>query len=369
MNPIQIICERAIPNQHGSKYNGFAFDGCYYYLTCSALSKIIKYDLHLCEVECFTTQKPYTCICYDLCNNCFWAASSNHVNKLFKLDCALNEIDCLTVFPCERCSIVITGVSFDCKTKQLLVSFANSIVCVDPTGCQKPKPLQRLGTAHSTNVLSISPSYIATEVQNSKQTVAVYGHDSKLHCRLSVPRGYVVEAIIFMPCVHSCDHILHFYILTTKNGCYPYILEWILNGSDLEICHCNYVICRCCGSPCPKPPCPEPPCPEPPNSCNDIIESIALIEAALSHILNAEGEKLQKVIASTDDIDKILCANKAINETIVNVTHLEIILHDKLAAIKDCCPVCESEPKEPEEWFENFATRSKKFFTSLLALK
>lgn len=32
----------------------------------------------------------------------------------------------------------------------------------------------------------------------------------------------------------------------------------------------------------------------------DIIESVALEETALSHILNAEGEKIQKMVAMDD---------------------------------------------------------------------
>ena len=35
-----------------------------------------------------------------------------------------------------------------------------------------------------------------------------------------------------------------------------------------------------------------------PQAVTDLIESIALEETALSHILNAEGEKMQKVIAA-----------------------------------------------------------------------
>lgn len=66
------------------------------------------------------------------------------------------------------------------------------------------------------------------------------------------------------------------------------------------------------------------------------MESIALIETALSHILNAEGEKIQKVLATTDDIEQIICVNKEVNKTIVNATHLEHTLYAKLSALSDC---------------------------------
>lgn len=66
------------------------------------------------------------------------------------------------------------------------------------------------------------------------------------------------------------------------------------------------------------------------------MESIALIEAAISHILNAEGEKIQKVLAETDNIDTILFVNREVSKTIVNATHLEHVLYEKLCAIVDC---------------------------------
>ena len=40
----------------------------------------------------------------------------------------------------------------------------------------------------------------------------------------------------------------------------------------------------------------------------DIIESVALQETALSHILNAEGEKIQKMVALPDVTPEVLLA-------------------------------------------------------------
>ena len=61
----------------------------------------------------------------------------------------------------------------------------------------------------------------------------------------------------------------------------------------------------------------------------DLLESIALEETALSHILNAEGEKIQKVLAQAD-----FCRIVEVNESVVNmvsaVSNLELILKDKL---------------------------------------
>ena len=66
----------------------------------------------------------------------------------------------------------------------------------------------------------------------------------------------------------------------------------------------------------------------------DLIESIALEETALSHILNAEGEKLQRVIG-LEDVD--FCQLMEVNESVANmvgvVSSLELVLKEKLESV------------------------------------
>lgn len=63
----------------------------------------------------------------------------------------------------------------------------------------------------------------------------------------------------------------------------------------------------------------------------DLLESIALEETAMSHILNAEGEKLQRAIAM-ECID--FCQLMEVNESVANMVNviggLENILKEKL---------------------------------------
>ena len=90
----------------------------------------------------------------------------------------------------------------------------------------------------------------------------------------------------------------------------------------------------------PAPPCPPepPPCPLVP--CKDVCEaaaqimgSIALGEAALAHIMNAEGEKIQAAIANTSDIDKMLEVNASVADMLKNVNKLEQTLLAKLQLV------------------------------------
>ena len=70
---------------------------------------------------------------------------------------------------------------------------------------------------------------------------------------------------------------------------------------------------------------------------SDLLESIALQQAALSHILNAEGEKLQRIL-SYDEISSqtILLANKSVESMVNSVANLETVLKQKLDLFEDC---------------------------------
>lgn len=74
----------------------------------------------------------------------------------------------------------------------------------------------------------------------------------------------------------------------------------------------------------------------------DIISSVALQQTALSHILNAEGEKIQKIVADGTTADEILAVNKSVNSMVDSVARLEMLLQSKLALFGDC--LCEELP-------------------------
>lgn len=73
----------------------------------------------------------------------------------------------------------------------------------------------------------------------------------------------------------------------------------------------------------------------------DIIESVALEQTALSHILNAEGEKIQKVVATATTEAELLAVNKSVQTMVNSITRLEMILQAKLEMFQDClCDEC-----------------------------
>lgn len=84
-------------------------------------------------------------------------------------------------------------------------------------------------------------------------------------------------------------------------------------------------------------------------AASSLIQSIALEETAISHILNAEGEKIQKVLCmELCDCKDILEVNKSVQDTIDKVTDLEMVLKAKLELILPIIDDCRKKQFEPE---------------------
>jgi hypothetical protein len=66
------------------------------------------------------------------------------------------------------------------------------------------------------------------------------------------------------------------------------------------------------------------------NECVNIIASITMVEAGLAHILNAEGEKIQKLLEISNCPCELLALNKSVNSVVEQATQLEQILCQKL---------------------------------------
>lgn len=67
------------------------------------------------------------------------------------------------------------------------------------------------------------------------------------------------------------------------------------------------------------------------SAITDMIQSVALEQTALSHILNAEGEKIQKMIAlDTATPEQLLATNKSVRSMVDSISRLEILLQAKL---------------------------------------
>lgn len=75
---------------------------------------------------------------------------------------------------------------------------------------------------------------------------------------------------------------------------------------------------------------------------SDLIQSIALEEAAIGNLANAEGAKIQRMLAMPDITpNQLLCVNKSVSDMLDALVTLESVLKQKLNAV-DCqiSPTC-----------------------------
>ncbi|MEG1501551.1 MAG: hypothetical protein RR396_06295, partial [Clostridiales bacterium] len=69
---------------------------------------------------------------------------------------------------------------------------------------------------------------------------------------------------------------------------------------------------------------------------NDLAESIAYEQAALSHILNAEGEKIQAMLAEPNVTPaELLAVNTSVQNMIDSISELECVMKRKLKTVRN----------------------------------
>lgn len=322
-----ICCQTPLPVLSSELYKSIAFDGCRYYLTVQCQCRVAVLDCNFCLVKTIKTRRPYTSICFDFKHNCFWAAADQCWDTLFKLDLCLQEIDLVTIHLKGCCIGPFTSLSYCFGNGTLVASFGNKLLEIE-TGDSTARLLwEDRGDALILSSVCFLPDIALCIVRECKLYFALLAGGNMV-TETELPTGCLIQAMLVDPCgctAKSCGLLL----LTNKHGCYPYLLRAVLEG---EACRGIYPCSQgnCCT--CKKTCCP---CPE--SSCTDILESIALQEAAIAHILNAEGEKLQKAVEVSSSPGELLKINESIQKTILYATHLEQVLFSKLDTLQDIC--------------------------------
>lgn len=101
-----------------------------------------------------------------------------------------------------------------------------------------------------------------------------------------------------------------------------------VSDEDCNRCHIsNKCVKPCCNS--HRKCCPT----TKSQAVTDIIESIALEETGLAHIINTESEKLQRGIALATNIDELISLNSSVKDTLKDVIKIQILLQFKLEEI------------------------------------
>ena len=352
MDPSKYKREIALSTENSDSFLNLAFDGCSYYFLLAYECKILQYNLKFEQIGCAKTRREYNCFCYDFEEECFWAATNKSFNRIFKLDKCFREIDNFCICLPKGAGGVVTGLSFDCCSDSILVTCAGVVLRLDKETAIVTI-LYRSNSVWVSGVASLCPGYAVTVIKDGAQSLMVFDKQNQIISEEAVPLRFMLKNIIINPCVDNFGRIT-LYALAKKKGCYPYILEYLLSCRELgfNICKCNDRICKkCCDK--DKGGCKNDDCCCKNDDCcckNEIsqgdaaavLESIALVETSIAHILNAEGEKLQKIIACSDNVCEILAVNESVRKTIAKATHLENALYDKMETLNELC--CCMEP-------------------------
>ncbi len=337
MNTTIIKCT-ALNDNNKASFNRIVYDGCNYLALVDCLqpdirsgtdmlinyiggnicrkhdaeasqTKIYKYDRCFEFCRGYDTARKYNFLCYDYRDDTYYAASAGSGKKIYKLSCDFTEIDCIQI-DVPRAVGKLTDISYDCSDDRIIAAYTLGIYAVDKcTG--EVDELYRPVCDWIMGINKCRGLYFAVVLRCHEYMLVIYDEQFRELGTLSFgERELPVNVIDCGDGYVDC--------LIRKRGKYYYLYRVEL---PLNICCRPFQLCRRHCRDCRD------------EVCADMVESVARVECALSHILNAEGEKLQKIIACSDDLETILCANEKVNDTLQNITQLEQALYNKLAII------------------------------------
>lgn len=301
---------------------GAAFDGCNYYLTVRQQCRVIVLDDDFCFAANIRTRRPYTSITFDEVRNCFWAASDQCWFALFQLDCGFRELGRLVLNFGGCCPRPITGLSF-CGGGTLLATWGNKLLQVDPASGEarllheEPREAQILAVAWA------DPFVVFCAGRGCDRCFVLASCCGEILLEEEAEDCPQVEALLAVPCGPEAAELL---LLTNLQGCFPHLFGALLEKATVAPC------LPCAQEKCGPDEAECPPCP-----WEDALESIALVETALAHILNAEGEKLQRAVEIACTPCELLCVNGSVQRTIRQAVQLELSLLSKLETLLDLC--------------------------------
>lgn len=271
------------------------------------------------KIDYLTTDKSYSKITYDSDEKCFYATALNYKNSIFKLDLNFNELECIDICNSAEDLKVIKSLSYDKCNKCLVLSnydymfklYINNMTLIKLCRNEKFNPYSIYSIENFILSLSRNKNYFTLNITERHRSLPI--------CKL--PKNFRYKAII---CAYNKKTEICINILAIDCKNIEHLITLSVKLKDKSDCDDN------CNTDNSKYDCLKNR-----NAINNAIESIALIETALSHILNAEGEKLQKGISCANYVYELIELNNSIEKTITKVTNLEIQLSDKLSSLKE----------------------------------
>lgn len=336
---ITIQTERIIPLPCDVKdIKGLTVNRCvFFFLDCSGYN-LIKWSKCNGTIEIFALDRQYLCICYDHVENCYWGISECEPCRIYRLDAHFCEVGHISIDGDSRsCAI---GICCDDCADGFWVCYPCQLAFVSKCGSKVTWHENEDAKKTNLGVLMQCECRVNCFDLDGTQSLEVQSPYCSESIELCIPEEHKFVSIASCFCEQKGD--CHFFVLLSKDCSDEFVLgEYCVNFSQQPAesgCPCH-----------PEPdPCPYP-CPPDPN-CGvnyEVIHSIALEEAGLAHILNAEGEKIQKAVAISDNIEQLICVNESVKRTLTQVTLLEGMLYSKLEVLIGCDSCCHINPPCP----------------------
>lgn len=291
------------------------YDGCHYYFAAeNSILKICLKNMRCCTIK---TSHNYCFITYDCKHKEFIAIDYGCNKRIYFLDKDLNEKKSVALNITKP--LKIDSISYYKEKDCIIISTRERNILVDKCGKEIKSNLKLLCCQNYVSIFALGCFFITLYTDSHSSYIYLY-YENKIiekYC-LNKKIFYPIE-ILSVNC-NTDDELLYITLLTVN-----YNREYFTVTININVHEYKKFICL--------NDCKDSPCPADNSTTYDIIESIALMEAGLSHIVNAEGEKLQKAIKLSNCVEDLININKSVDKTLLSVTNIENLLYQKLMAV------------------------------------
>ncbi len=357
-------------NIGSSQYEAIAFDETcnYIYLLNKKNNYIDKFDFDLTFINTINLSENLDFLCFSNKHNCFFGMKIGKGIKIIKLDKKFN-VDCSHLV---KCDFIPTNFKFCKKTNSFYLSNENNVLKLNSINFEVIEKVKlniknyNFNTIYDKHFICSSNelNFPKISIFNNEKLILEnnFKHNTKIidilcnsNTLLILAKKnsftFIYKATLNLKCLNNfknknkkyekeinydfskANYISKLYADEVNMGKLENSkLEKKINIVE-EPCETkNKKDCDSFHKKCHKNNCNTPICDTEISFC-EILHSIALVETGIAHILNSEGEKIQKALQCTCDIKEILKVNKSITETIVKITKLEETLCCKLEAL------------------------------------
>lgn len=331
MNYLKIISTVNLSDNISNQFMDGCYDNQYYYFLSSDNNFIIKI---IPKLYCskLNLNRSYKNITYDNNDNLFIALSNNE-NLIFFLDNNFTEIGHLNLNLKNYNSTDIINIGFNPTSNNIIINTIYDILFLEKaTGNIVNRTCNNNNYLKYYSSITLGPYMISlSKLECQNDYFIELSLDNYVIGKYFIPPEILPISIVNVLYCSNCKKII-IYMLGYDLNEVPILINSYIYLPLLE-CHLKYTLdskCNKCynnnhhhlsSHTCQKCICKK--------ACN-ILDSIALMESSLSHILNAEGEKIQTGIKMSKNTKDLLELNESVNRTIINSINLETILYDKL---------------------------------------